>query len=75
MTKILDSAEFKAFADDKINTTQTFKFIFVTVENIVGKKKKKNGENAGYYHFSQCFLLFSVCFQKDSSFLDPGIVW
>ena len=43
--KILDLSKFKAFTDDKINSTQTLKlffFCFLRVENIVGK-----GENAG----------------------------
>ena len=41
----------------KINVTQTMKFVFGRVENIVGK-----GENAGNQHF----LLFPQCFQKGS---------
>ena len=38
--------KFKAFADDKINVTEKFKFVLERVQNIVGK-----GENAGYLHF------------------------
>ena len=41
--EILDLSRLKAFADDKINVTQTLKFGSVGVENIVEK-----GENAGY---------------------------
>ena len=55
--KILDLSKLKAFADNKINVTEIFKFLLERVENIVGK-----GENAGYQHV----LLFSQCFQKDS---------
>ena len=40
----------KVFADDKINATQTLKFVTGRVENIVGKT-----ENAGYQHV----ILFS----------------
>ena len=55
--KILDF-KLKAFADYKINCTQTFSFVFDRAENIVGK-----GENVGYQHF----LHFPQCFQKASS--------
>ena len=55
--KILDQSRFKAFADEKMNVTKKLKFLFGSVENIVGK-----GENAGYQHF----LLFPQCFQKAS---------
>ena len=41
--KILDYAKLKAVADDKINVSQTLKFVVGRVENIVRK-----GENAGY---------------------------
>ena len=54
--KFLDWSNFKAYADDKINVTETLKFVLGRVENIVEK-----GENAGYQHF----LLFTHCFQKD----------
>ena len=66
--KILDLTKLKAFADDKINVTQTLKFTLGRVENIVGI-----GENAGYQHF----LLFLQCFQKAtfSGSLKEGIVW
>ena len=43
--RTLDCSKFIAFADDKIMTTQKFKFVLESVENIVGK-----GENAGYQH-------------------------
>ena len=59
--KILDWSKFKAFADDKIITTQKLQLALGRVENIVGK-----GENAGYQHF----LLFPQCFQKLSF---PGV--
>ena len=51
MTKIID----KAFADDKLITTQQLKFVHERVQNIVLKE-----ENTGY----QQFLLFPLCFQK-----------
>ena len=56
-SKGLRLAKLKAFADDKINVTEKFKFVLGGVENKVGK-----GENAGYQHF----LLFTQCFQKAS---------
>ena len=43
---ISDSSKLKAFADDKINVTQNFKFDLGQVESFEGK-----GENAGYKHF------------------------
>ena len=49
----------KAFADNKLNVSEKFKFVLERVENIVGK-----GENAGYQHF----LFFPECFQKASVF-------
>ena len=66
--KILDFSKFKAFADDKINVTQTLKLALGWVENIVGK-----GENAIYQHF----LLFQQCFQKATfaGSIEIGIVW
>ena len=66
--KFLDWSKFKAFADNKIITTQKLKFVLGRTENIVGK-----GENAGYQHF----LLFPHCFQKLSfqEVLKVGIVW
>ena len=54
--KILDWSRLKAFADDKINVDEKFKFCLGKVEN-VGK-----GEYAGHQHF----LLFLQCFQKPS---------
>ena len=53
--KILDLSKFKAFADNKLITTQKLKFVHGRVENIVGK-----GENAGYQHF----FLFPTMFSK-----------
>ena len=44
--KILDWSKLKAFADDKLNLAEKFKFALGRVENIMGK-----GENAGYQHF------------------------
>ena len=66
--KILDWSKFKAFADDKINMTEKFKFVLGRIENIVEK-----GENAGY----QYFFLFPQCFQKASytGSLKVRIVW
>ena len=66
--KILDRFKLKAFADNKINATEIWKFVLGRAENIVGK-----GENAGYQHF----LLFPQCFQKAShtGSLKVGIVW
>ena len=49
--KIIDWPKFKAFADNKLITTQKLKFVHRRVENTVGK-----GENAGY--------LFPQFFQK-----------
>ena len=46
------------FADSKIKLIQMKVSVFVTVENIAGKR-----ENAGYQHF---FLHFPQCFQKAS---------
>ena len=40
--KNLDQSKLKAFADDKLNVAYMLIFVFVRVENIVGK-----GENAG----------------------------
>ena len=51
--KILGLPKLKAFADDKLNVTQSVKVAFHRIENIVGKE-----ENAGYQHF----LLFPQCF-------------
>ena len=45
--KILAQSRLKAYADDKLNVTQNIKFIFETIENIVGKE----GINS-YQHFS-----------------------
>ena len=47
--------ELKAFADDNLNVAKMAIYLFIWVENTVGK-----GENAGYQHF----LLFPQCFQK-----------
>ena len=51
----LDWSSLKAFADNKINVTQKFEYVYWKVENIVGK-----GENAGYQHF----ILFTTMFWK-----------
>ena len=51
--KISDRSKLKAFADDKVNVTENFKFDLGMVENIVRK-----GENADYQHF----FLFKQCF-------------
>ena len=66
--KYLDLSKLKAFADDKLNSTDKLKFVLGRVENIVRK-----GENAGYQHF----LLFPQCFQMASfsRSLKVGIVW
>ena len=66
--KIIDWSKFKAFADDKLTTTQKLKGVHRRVENIMGK-----GENAGYQHF----LLFPLCFQKlfYLEVLKVGLVW
>ena len=55
--KILDWSKLKAFADDKINVNEKFKFGLGMVEKIMGK-----GENTGFKHFP----LFLHCFQKFS---------
>ena len=44
--QILDLSQLDEFADDKTDVTQKLKFVFVRIENIVGK-----GENARYQHF------------------------
>ena len=54
---ILDKTKFKAVVDNNFNVSKIITFVFVLIENIVGK-----GENAGY----QLFLLFPQCFQKFS---------
>ena len=66
--KILNLSKLKAFADNIINMTENLKFVWGTVENIVGK-----GENAGYQHF----LLFPQVFQKASFSISSKvrIVW
>ena len=54
--KVWDWSKLKAFADDKINVTEKFKF-----ETCFGKGSKnilEKGENAGHQHF----LLFPKCF-------------
>ena len=58
----------KAYADDKINVTQTLKCAMGRTENTVGK-----GENAGLQHF----LVFPQCFQKAtfSGLLKVLIAW
>ena len=38
--KTLDWSKLKAFADDKIDMTEKFKFVLKRVENIVGKRRK-----------------------------------
>ena len=38
--KILGQFKLKAFADDKINVAENFKFVLERVENMVGKKEK-----------------------------------
>ena len=38
--KILDWSKLKAFADNKINATEKFKFGLERVENILGKSRK-----------------------------------
>ena len=40
--KNLDHSKFKAFADNKINVTEKWRFVVERVENIMGK-----GENVG----------------------------
>ena len=53
--KILALSKLKAFADDKINLTQTIKFVFPRTENMLGKT-----ETAVYLHL----LLFPQRFQR-----------
>ena len=57
--KISDLSKFKAFADDKINVTQKFKFELGRVENIVGKE-----ENAGISIFPFSHNVFKSCASK-----------
>ena len=63
-----DWSKLKAFADNKVNSTEKLKFVFGLVENVVGK-----GENASFQHF----LLFPQCFHKASFlwWLTARIVW
>ena len=56
--KILDWSKLKTCAEDKFNMTENLKFVFLRLENILGK-----AENAGY----QYFLLFPQCFQNGFS--------
>ena len=51
--KILALTELKAFADNKLSVTENIEFVFLRVQNIVGK-----GKTAG----NQQFLLFTQCF-------------
>ena len=51
-------SKLKAFGDDKINVTEKLKFVFATVEIIVGK-----GENAGNQHFRVSHGFLSPLFQ------------
>ena len=53
---ILDLSNLKAFVDEKMNVTETLKFVWRWVVNIVRK-----GENAGYQHF----FAFSTMFSRD----------
>ena len=55
--------------NNKINVTQTLKFVLGGIENILGK-----GENAGYI---PAFSPFPKCFQKPSSsgLFKVRIVW
>ena len=55
--KSLEWTKLKAFADDNIDVTQTWKFDLGRVMNIAGE-----GEIAGYQHF----FVLSQCFQKHS---------
>ena len=59
--KISDWSKLKAFAENKINVTETLKFVLGKIENIVGK-----GENL----FPQCFQHVSF-----SGLLKVEIVW
>ena len=43
----------KAFAEDKLNATQMFSFVFDVVENIVSKRKKSG--NLYLPLFPKCF--------------------
>ena len=52
--KNTDLPSLKAFADDKLNTTQNLKFVLGMLENIVGKEEK-------------AFHLFFTMFLKVSS--------
>ena len=68
LRQIFRLPKFKAFADDKSNVAEKLKYVWGSVENIVGK-----GGNSGFQHF----LLFPQCFQKASfsGLLKVGIVW
>ena len=53
--RIIDWSKLKAFADDKLITTQNLKFVHGRVENIVG-----NGENAGFFFSHNVFKSFHI---------------
>ena len=66
--KFLDLFKLKAFADDKINVNEDLKFVSGRIENV------GQGENAGYQHGNQHFLLCPQCFQN-ASFSRSLKVW
>ena len=65
---IFDETKLKAFVDNKLNDTEMTIFLYIRVENTVGKCG-----NTDYQHF----LHFPQCFPKPSSLgsLNVGIVW
>ena len=53
MTKLLTQPDLKTFADHKLNMAHVTKFVFQTVENIVGK-----GRNASFSFSHSVFYPF-----------------
>ena len=51
--KSFNQSKLKTFADNKINVTETLKFVLRKAENTVGK-----GENAGYQYFLLSYNVF-----------------
>ena len=51
--KFLALTKLKAFPDDKHNVTQNIKFVFQSMENIVGEEE--NAALQHFFFFPQCF--------------------
>ena len=64
--KILDWAELKAFADDKLNVAKIMPSLFDRVENLILWEKEK-------MFVTGIFYLFQECFQKVSFLVSPKV--